>query len=99
MLRRSLHPILEEKGIRKTGYHAFRRFRLTHLRRQRVAEDLIRFWMGHADRTVTDGYSRLRDDREFHQQVPESAGVGWVLTSPVAPIAPRIDSEVFAVSA
>jgi integrase len=99
VLRRSLHPILADKEIRKTGFHAFRRFRLTHLRKQRVPEDLIRFWMGHADKTVTDGYSRLKDDREFRQQVAESAGIGWVLTSPVAPIAPKTDVVIFAASA
>ena len=55
--------------------------------------------MGHADKTVTDGYSRLKDDREFRQQVAESAGIGWVLTSPVAPIAPKTDVVIFAASA
>jgi integrase len=99
VLRRSLHPILADKEIRRTGFHAFRRFRLTHLRKQRVPEDLIRFWMGHADKTVTDGYSRLKEDREFRQQVAESAGIGWVLTSPVAPIAPKTDDVIFAATA
>ena len=31
MLRRRLHAILAAKGLEKRGFHAFRRFRLTHL--------------------------------------------------------------------
>ena len=33
VVRRSLHPILEELGVPKTGFHAMRRFRTTWLRR------------------------------------------------------------------
>jgi hypothetical protein len=29
------------------GFHAFRRFRAETLRRERVPEDLVRFWLGH----------------------------------------------------
>jgi len=45
--------ILEEMGREKCGFHAFRRYRVTHLRTQRVPEDLLRFWIGHADGSVT----------------------------------------------
>lgn len=48
VVRRSLHPILEELGVPKTGFHAMRRFRTTWLRRERVPEDLIKSWMGHS---------------------------------------------------
>lgn len=79
VLRRSLHPILEELEIAKRGFHAFRRFRVTHLRKQRVPEDLIMFWIGHAPRTVTDGYSMLKDDTEYRQMVAEKTGLGFTL--------------------
>ena len=49
-LRRSLHPILKEMGAEKAGFHAFRRYRVTHLRKNRAPEDFLRFWIGHAER-------------------------------------------------
>jgi|SRR5213080_1449837 len=36
VLRRSLHPILEKIGRETCGFHSFRRFRVTHLRKCRV---------------------------------------------------------------
>jgi integrase len=54
VLRRSLHPILASMKREKTGFHSFRRFRVTHLRKQGTPEDLLRFWIGHGDKTVTD---------------------------------------------
>ena len=71
VLRRSLHPILEELGVGKTGFHAMRRFRATWLRKQRTPEDLIRFWLGHAKSSMTDGYSKLADDIEYRREVAE----------------------------
>jgi integrase len=62
LLRRGLRPALKKLGQPKAGFHAFRRFRTTWLRKNRTPEDLIRFWLGQADETVTDGYSKLRDD-------------------------------------
>ena len=61
ILRLSLHPILEELKQPKSGAHAFRRFRTTWLRKQHAPEDLIRFWLGHADKSVTDSYSKLKE--------------------------------------
>lgn len=62
VLRRSLHPILTEMKREKCGFHSFRRYRVTHLRKQGTPEDLIRFWIGHGDKTVTDRYAKLRQD-------------------------------------
>jgi integrase len=39
-LRYSLHPILEELGIEKQGFHSFRRFRVTHLESSYAASPL-----------------------------------------------------------
>ncbi len=44
VLRRSLHKILQEMGREKCGFHGFRRLRITHLRKQRVMEVLLRIW-------------------------------------------------------
>ena len=99
VLRRSLHKILGEMGREKCGFHAFRRYRVTHLRKQRVPEDLLRFWIGHADGSVTDGYSKVKEDVEFRRFTAEQAGLGFHMPTvvpklPVAPIAPKMD-QVF----
>jgi integrase len=104
VLRRSLHKILLEAGREKCGFHAFRRYRVTHLRKQRVPEDLIRFWIRHADKSVTDGYSRVKDDMQFRQFTAEQAGIGFHIPIvapqlPVAPIAPMMDQAQCAASA
>jgi integrase len=93
LLRRSLHPILEGLGIGKAGFHAMRRFRTTWLRKQRAPEDLIKFWLGHAKESVTDGYSKLADDVEFRTQVAEQLGTGFTLPvyeqKPMRPMRPK----------
>jgi integrase len=93
MLRRSLHPVLAELEVAKAGFHAMRRFRTTWLRKQCAPEDLIRFWLGHAKVSVTDGYSKLADDVEFRRQVAEKLGTGFVVPvyeeKPMRPTRPR----------
>lgn len=81
LLRRNHHPILKKLGIEKQGFHGFRRFRVTHLRKQRVPEDLIRLWIGHSNRSVTDGYVKLSDDEAFRKTWAEKAGLGFQLKS------------------
>lgn len=71
---------------------------------RRVPEDLIRFWIGHADRSGTDGYSRVRDDMEFRRLVAQQTGLGFHMPAvaaqlPVAPIAPKTEVVNFSVSA
>jgi integrase len=61
------------------SFHAFRRFRTTWLRKQKAPEDLIRVWLGHADKSITDGYSKLSEDVEYRKEVAEKVGVGFVL--------------------
>ena len=99
LLRRSLHPILRKLEIPKQGFHGFRRFRITHLRKQRVAEDLIRLWAGHSSgKTVTDGYVRLRDDEQFRKAAIEQAGIGFrlktLLVVPHVPLVEGIENEL-----
>jgi integrase len=63
------------------GLHTFRRFRTAQLRKERVPEDLIKFWLGHA-RNLTDNYaSQLREDVTFRQQWAERAGLGFSIVS------------------
>lgn len=97
ILRRSLHPILAKLNQPKMGCHAFRRFRVTWLRKNLVPEDLIKFWHGHAGNTVTDSYSKLKDDVEFRKQVVEKVGLGFEIPSEkpvVGPNGPKIEVGV-----
>lgn len=66
-------------GRKKVGFHAFRRFRLTWLRRNSVPRDLERYWMGHAAEEIGDLYSKLKDDVAFRQEWAERAGLGFEL--------------------
>jgi integrase len=60
------------------GFHAFRRFRAETLRRERVPEDLVRFWLGHASASVTDTYANgLREDLAWQQEWAGRAGLGF----------------------
>jgi integrase len=96
VLGRALHPILAELNVEKAGFHARRRFRTTWLRKQRAPEDLIKYWLGHAKNSVTDGYSRLADDVEFRLDVAEKVGVGFVAPEslrPMRPMRPRKSEE------
>jgi integrase len=77
--KRSLHQILKAMGKEARGFHSFRRFRVTCLRKGRVPEDLIRFWIGHADKTVTDGYSKVKEDTSFRCECAENVGLGFEL--------------------
>jgi integrase len=63
--------------VKRIGFHAFRRFRLTWLRKNGVPKDLERFWMGHAPEEVGDLYSKLKDDVAFRQEWAERAGLGF----------------------
>src|ERR1700692_4407251 len=81
IIRRSLHPILKKTGRAKAGFHSFRRYRVTHLRKNRVPEDLLRFWIGHAGKSVTDGYSMVKSDLEFRQLYATNVGLGFEISS------------------
>jgi integrase len=100
-LRRSLHKILEGIGREKCGFHAFRRYRVTWLRKQRVPEDLLRFWIGHADKSITDGYSKVKEDVEFRRLTAEQAGLGFRVPTvvPKLPVAPAAEVGIFTATA
>jgi integrase len=88
LLHRTLYPILDGLKQPHAGFHAFRRFRVTHLRKQRVPEDLIRLWIGQAAQSVTDLYSRVADDLPFRLSVVENVGVGFDLPDSLIPVIP-----------
>ncbi len=83
ILRRNLHPILKSIGKDQRGFHAFRRFRTTWLRKNDVPEDLLRFWLGWSNRHIADGYSKLRDDVEFRRDVCSRIGLGFSIPAEI----------------
>lgn len=106
-LRRYLHPLLEQLGIEKQGFHGFRRFRVTHLESSTVPPALVKYWTGHASSsdgeavrsTVTDRYVKMAKDTKFRAEVAERIGVGFELpkaeTVEVVPSVPNSqESEV-----
>lgn len=64
-------------SAKRVGFHAFRRFRLTWLRKNGAPKDLERFWMGHASEEVGDLYSKLKEDVAFRQDWAERIGLGF----------------------
>jgi integrase len=81
VVSRCLHPILKALGREKAGFHSFRRFRVTHLRKNRVPEDLLRFWIGHAGKSVTDGYSMVKNDVAYRQMCAMNVSLGFEIPS------------------
>jgi integrase len=77
VLRRNLHPILSALGVPKAGFHAFRRFRATHLSKSRVPESLMKFWMGHAEVNQSEEYVKLFDEVAYRWEVADSIGLGF----------------------
>jgi integrase len=76
---RNVLKVLHGTGI-KVGFHALRRFRTETLRRARVPEDLIRFWLGHSSASVTDLYAEgLQNDEPWRRDWCDRAGLGFVL--------------------
>lgn len=70
---------LEDVGITE-GFHAFRRFRATHLESQNVPRSLTRFWLGHAGQSITDRYIKIGQDLETRQDWAKKAGYGFQLS-------------------
>jgi integrase len=66
-------------SAKRVGFHAFRRFRLTWLRKNGAPKDLERFWMGHAPEEVGDLYSKLKEDVAFRHEWAERIGLGFEL--------------------
>lgn len=69
---------LEKAGI--PGFHSLRRFRVTHLRKS-VPEGLLKFWIGHANESVTDRYDKIRVDVGARKTFAEKAGLGFSLSA------------------
>jgi integrase len=81
VLRDGLGKIRRDLKLKRgKAFHAFRRFRTAHLRKNRVPWDLQKLWLGHANRDVTDRYAeQLKEDVEWGKEVAENTGLGFTL--------------------
>jgi integrase len=61
------------------GFHAFRRFRFTVLRRAGVPENLIKQWLGHSQNLLDLYAAQLRYDAAYRREWCETAGLGFEL--------------------
>ena len=51
-----------------------------HLGKNRVPWDLEKFWIGHANKDVTDKYAaQLKEDVEWRKDVAEKTGLSFAL--------------------
>ncbi len=62
-----------------TGFHAFRRFRLTQLDATSIPEGLNRFWSGHAPKDVHQRYAKWGSLLEERREWAEKVGLGFEL--------------------
>lgn len=69
---------LAKAGIQE-GFHAFRRFRVTHLESQNVPRGLVQFWLGHSGTTITDRYVKIGQDLQARREWATRAGIGFEL--------------------
>jgi integrase len=61
------------------GFHGLRRFRITRLRELGCPEDIIRYWVGHEGRDITDRYSKLAQNVELRRSWTDRVGYGFDL--------------------
>jgi integrase len=59
------------------GFHAFRRFRNTHLRYMNCQPDILIFWMGHKPETMSELYSKLALMKKERFAEAERVGLGF----------------------
>jgi len=87
---RSLYSNLERVQISKRGFHAFRRFRNTHLRSAHCQPGLLRYWMGHSGScNMSDLYDRSFEDATFRRDVANKVGVGFLIPESLAARQPK----------
>lgn len=94
-------PLLQSNIIRDSlgklnveGFHTFRRFRTSRLRKNHVPWDLEKFWIGHANKDVTDKYAeQLKEDIEYRREWAEKVGLGFDLNPKVGTIGTKLNPD------
>jgi predicted nucleic acid-binding protein len=84
IVKRQIHPALLKLGFvnattgtHKAGNHAFRRYRNTYF---------YKYWMAHADESMSDLYDKIKEDDAFRLERAEKCGLGFELP----PIIPKV---------
>ena len=72
------------------AFHAFRRYRNTWLRGQRAQDNFLNYWMGHKPQTMTELYSKLKDDVQARLDEAERVGYGFNLPTEEPEVAPSV---------
>lgn len=72
---------LKLAGLKADGqaFHAFRRFRITHLEAEGVPAGLQRFWTGHASKDVHERYIKFQSQTQTRREWARRAGLGFNL--------------------
>jgi len=65
------------KALGIEGFHALRRFRITHLQLANVPETLVKFWAGHAAKDITARYTKVGSEISARKDWSEKAGLGF----------------------
>ena len=98
ILRRHLHPALEEVGFEKAGAHSFRRYRNTYLRNYTACPESVRnFWLGWGSEGMSAHYDGIRGDVAYRRDVTKVCGVGFDVPASLGsfePNEPKIEAEV-----
>jgi integrase len=90
ILRRHLHPALDEIGFEKTGNHAFRRWRNTFLRNLTACPESVRnFWLGWGSEGMSELYDGIKDDLAYRKEVANACGVGFDVPPSLLSIEPN----------
>jgi integrase len=86
-----LDPLLAKLGLYESGmgWHSFKRFRNTWLRKQRVQEDHRLHWLAHQPREMSEVYSLLKEDVLARLAEAERVGYGFSLPKEVVPNVPK----------
>ena len=85
ILRRALHPLLTELGIPRCGFHAFRRYRNTFLRQQSCPDSMLKFWMGHKSKGMSELYDKSKENLTYRRDVVLSKGTGFDVPKTLTP--------------
>jgi integrase len=102
VLSSHLYPALAELGFinqytgtHKAGFHAFRRYRITHLENRTgcaCPRGLQMYWAGHAAATVHERYDKGKEDDKLRKYWAEQCGFGFELPS-VVPMVPKTEGD------
>jgi integrase len=80
---RTLTRRLKARGV--SGFHCFRRFRISRCRELGLPEDLLRYAVGHAGADITDRYSKLAENVALRKSWIPRIGLGFDVSLVGAP--------------